>query len=115
MGKFYDEVVNCEILEGNFPAQKFLFSNGKSITVTSNHLMIIFTENHFEMVPAKEIQINDVMCFKYGISTILEISELILNKKFMLIQNLDYFMPTSYLQLDCVKIFPKTYLIRPRT
>jgi len=43
--------------------------------------MIIFTENHFEMVSAKEIQINDVMCFKYGISTILEISDLILNKK----------------------------------
>ena len=43
--------------------------------------MIIFTENHFEMVSAKEIQINDVMCFEYGISTILEISDLILNKK----------------------------------
>jgi hypothetical protein len=79
--KFYDDVVNCEILEGDFPAHKFKFSNGKSITVTSNHLMIIFTENHFEMVPAKEIQINDVMCFKYGISTILEITESTLDKK----------------------------------
>lgn len=80
--KFYDEVTDCTKVEGKFQAVKLIFSNGKSITVTSNHLMIVFNENELEMVPAKDVQLRDKMRFKYGFSTVTTLSEVILDKKY---------------------------------
>jgi hypothetical protein len=77
----YDEVTNCTKIYGKFPAFKFEFSNGNSITVTSTHLMLVFIGNSIKMTPAKDIRIEDVMCFENGLSKISKIDEVILSKK----------------------------------
>ena len=79
--KSYDEVTNCTKVDGKFPAFKFVFSNGNSITVTSTHLMLVLIGNSFEMIPAKDIQLHDIMCFENGLSKICKIDEIILDKK----------------------------------
>lgn len=63
---FYDEVTKCSTVEGKFAAINFEFENGKSITVTSNHLMLVFNGDELEMTPAKDVQLNDVMYFEDG-------------------------------------------------
>ena len=79
--KFYDEVTSCTVLEGKFAAKKFVFSNGKFITVTSTHLMLILNGNHLELTPANDIKLHDVMCFEDGFSKITNIFEITLDKK----------------------------------
>ena len=54
---FYDEVTKCSTVEGKFAAINFEFENGKSITVTSNHLMLVFNGDELEMTPAKDVQV----------------------------------------------------------
>jgi len=77
----YDEVTNSTKIYGKFPAFKFEFSNGNSIIVTSTHLMLVFIGKTFQMIKAKDIKINDVMCFENGLSKISKIDEVILSKK----------------------------------
>ena len=62
--KFYDKVIEVSIFEGKFQAHKFVFSNGKTITVTSPHLMMIWKGTEMVMTAARDVKMHDLMCFE---------------------------------------------------
>ena len=83
--KAFTTVTTSEILKGLYNAHKFTFENGKTLTVTSSHLMIILKDvNIIKMtqVMAIDVKINDIMHFADGkTSKVVEIEDVkILNK-----------------------------------
>ena len=52
--KYHDKVINATVIEGKCEAHKFVFSNGKSITATSPHLMMIWKDNKLEVARSAE-------------------------------------------------------------
>ena len=83
--KAFTTVTTAEIIKGSFNAHKFIFENGKTITVTSSHLMIILKDgiiNNLAQVMAMDARFNDVMLFEEGkISKVVKIEDVkLLNK-----------------------------------
>ena len=82
--KTFTTVTIAEILKGSFNAHKFVFENGKTLTVTSSHLMIIFKDGNIKMeqVMAMDVKVNDFMLFDGAkMSKVVEIEDVkILNK-----------------------------------
>ena len=106
---YHDVVTRCNTIEGKFPAQKFDFENGKTITVTSKHLMLVFNGDELEMTPAREIQENDVMYFEDGFSKVIEISDLILDRKIQLNTKSGLFYANNLLTTGMCENIPETF------
>ena len=80
--KFYDKVIDATIIEGKVPAHKFEFANGKHVTATSPHLMMVWKGNEMEMVAAREVQVHDLMCFEDGKFTkVTKVVDVVLDRK----------------------------------
>jgi len=80
--KFYDKVTNVTTIEGKVTAHKLEFSNGKSITVTSPHLMMIWKENEMQSIAAMNVQVHDVMQMENGqYSKVTRITNTVLDRK----------------------------------
>ena len=80
--KFYDKVIEVSIFEGKFQAHKFVFSNGKTITVTSPHLMMIWKGSEMVMTAARDVKMHDLMCFENDkFAKVTEILDITLDRK----------------------------------
>ena len=107
--KFYDEVINATLVHGSFVAHKLVFSNGKSITVTSPHLMMILKDGIMQMVAAKDVQVHDIMCFDSGLfSAVTETLETLLPRKMNIATKSGLFFANDLLTTGMCENIPET-------
>ena len=106
--KFYDEVTNATLVHGSFAAHKLVFSNGKSITVTSPHLMMILKDSIMQMVAAKDVQVHDIMCFENSeFSAVTETVETLLPRKMNIATKTGLFFANDLLTTGMCENIPK--------
>ena len=54
-------VTNATVIHGSFDALKFVLEDGKNITVTPLHLMLILKNGEMSPLQAKDLQVHDIM------------------------------------------------------
>ena len=68
------KVTNATIIEGSFDGLKFYLEDGKNITVTPPHLMLINKDGAMHPVQAKDVKVHDIMPLEDGkLSKIIDI------------------------------------------
>merc|ERR1712150_333179 len=93
-------VTNVTEVHGSFDAHKFIMEDGKILTVTSPHLMLVHKDGELKPMVAKEVQLHDIMRMEGGKMWKLRICKL--QQKSMLRQQLVLSMLMGFLLLDCV-------------
>merc|ERR1711997_174798 len=75
-------VTNATIIEGSFDGLKLYLEDGKTITVTPPHLMLINKDGAMYPVQAKDVQVHDIMPLEDGkLSKIIDIQDVNLTTK----------------------------------
>lgn len=77
------KVTQIQEIDGSFAAHEMIFDNGKTVTATSPHYMIVFsTLNTPSMLIAGKVKVGDVMyCGKDGFSKVVKINDVTLKRK----------------------------------
>ena len=58
----YADVTNATVLSGDFPARRFTFTDGSSVTVTDPHYMVIFNDGGNALVTAaKNVKVPKIL------------------------------------------------------
>jgi len=75
-------VTNVTTEHGSFAAHKFIMEDGKTITVTSPHLMLVHKDGELKPMVAKEVQLHDIMKIDDGkMLKIVEVENLVIATK----------------------------------
>ena len=73
----FTAVTNVTVVHGSFDAHKFIMEDGKTITVTSPHLMLVHKDGELKPMVAKDVQLHDIMSMEGGkMSKIVEVENL---------------------------------------
>jgi hypothetical protein len=77
-------VTNVTVVHGSFDAHKFIMEDGKMITVTSPHLMLVHKDGELKPMVARDVQLHDIMSMEGGkMSKIVQVENLQIATKVM--------------------------------